>query len=96
MKSWKTDLFSTSKFSDHYNNKFILLLQKGTYPYRYMNDWEKFNEKLLPKKEDFYSHLNMEDIADADYAHAKKVYKDFEIKVWENIMIFMFKAIHYC
>ena len=37
-----------------------------------MNDWEKFNEKLLPKKEDFYSHLNMEDIADADYAHAKK------------------------
>ena len=61
-----------------------------------MDDWEKFNEKLLPKKEDFYSHLNMEDIADADYVHAKKVYKDFEIKVWENIMIFMFKAIHFC
>ena len=38
----------------------------------------------------------MEDIADADYVHAKKVYKDFEIKVWENIMIFMFKAIHFC
>ena len=50
MKSWKTDFFNTSKFSDHYNNKFILLLQKGAYPYRYMNDWEKFNEKLLPKK----------------------------------------------
>ena len=29
---------------------------------------------------DFYSHLNMEDITDADYMHAKKVCKDFEIK----------------
>ena len=27
-----------------------------------------------------YSHLNMEDITDADYTHAKRVCKDFEIK----------------
>ena len=45
-----------------------------------MDDWEKFNETSLPEKEDFYSHLNMEDITDADYAHAKRVCKDFEIK----------------
>ena len=45
-----------------------------------MDDWEKFNETSLPEKEDFYSHLNMEDITDADYAHAKIVCKDFEIK----------------
>ena len=37
-----------------------------------MEDWEKFNETSLPKKEDFYSHLNMEDITDADSAYAKK------------------------
>ena len=42
-----------------------------------MDDCEKFNE-TLPKKEDFYSNLNMEDITDADYAHAKRVSKDFE------------------
>ena len=30
-----------------------------------MDDWEKFNE-TLPGKEDFFSHLNMEDITDAD------------------------------
>ena len=30
-----------------------------------MNDWKKFDEKLLPEKRDFYSHLNMEDISDA-------------------------------
>ena len=40
-----------------------------------MDDWEKFNERSLPEKEDFYSHLNMEDITDADSAHAKKVSK---------------------
>ena len=34
----------------------------------------------LSEIEDFYSHLNMEDITDADYAHAKRVCKDFEIK----------------
>ena len=45
-----------------------------------MTDWEKFKEKALPEKVDFYSHLNMEDTTDADYAHAKKVCKDFEIK----------------
>ena len=32
------------------------------------------------KKIFFYSHLNTEDITDADYPHAKKVSKDFEIK----------------
>ena len=32
------------------------------------------------EKKDFYSNSNMEDITDADYMHAKKVWKDFEIK----------------
>ena len=45
-----------------------------------MDDWEKFNETTLPEKEYFYSHLNMDDITDADYAHAKRVCEDFEIK----------------
>ena len=34
----------------------------------------------MPEKEEFYSNLNMEDITDADYMHAKRVCKDFEIK----------------
>ena len=45
-----------------------------------MDDWETFNEASLPEKEDFYSHLNMEDTTDADYVHPKRVCKDFEIK----------------
>ena len=45
-----------------------------------MDDWETFNETLLPEKEDFYSHLNMEYVTDADYAHEKRDFRDFEIK----------------
>ena len=45
-----------------------------------MDDWAKFNETLLTEKEEFYSHLNMEDITEADFAHAKRVCKNFEIK----------------
>ena len=34
----------------------------------------------MPEKESFYSHLNMGDITDADYAQAKRVCRDFEMK----------------
>ena len=74
-KNLKKRFFNTCKFSKKDKNKFILLLRKGVYPYEFMDDWEKFDETSLPEKEDFYSHLNMEDITDADYAHAKKSLK---------------------
>ena len=61
-------------------NKFILLLRKGVYPYEYMDNWERFNEILLPNKEAFYSNLNMERITDTDYRHANKVFKELKLK----------------
>ena len=76
----KEQFLNTYKFSNHDNNKFILLLWKGVYPFEYIDDCEKFNETSLLEKEEFYSHLNMEGITDADYVHAKEVSKDFEIK----------------
>ena len=45
-----------------------------------MDDWEKFNETSLREKENFYSHLNMENIIDAGYAYAKGVCKDLKKK----------------
>ena len=65
-------------------NKFILLLRKGVYPYEYMDNWERFDETLLPNKEVFYSSLNMEDIINADYRHANKVFKEFKLKHLEE------------
>ena len=66
----KERFFNTYKFSNHDNNKIIsVLFPKDVYLY-----------EILPEKEDFYSHLNMEDITDADYAHTKIICNDFEIK----------------
>ena len=36
------------KFASHNINKFILFLQKGVYPYEYIDDSEKVNETSLP------------------------------------------------
>ena len=41
-------------------------MQNGLYPHEYMDNWERCNGTSLPKKEDFYSHLKMEDINDVD------------------------------
>ena len=45
-----------------------------------MDGWERFDEALLSKKEDFYSSLNMENITSIDYRHAKRVFKNFNNK----------------
>ena len=33
------------------------------------------------KKKDFYIHLSIEDMADADYMHAKIICKNFKINI---------------
>ena len=71
---------NTYSFCNSDLNKFILLLRKGYYPYEYMDSSERFNEKLLPSKKDFYSNLNMEDISDIDYRHATNVFKGLKLK----------------
>ena len=68
------------KFCNGNLNKFFLLLRKGIYPYEYIDNWERFDEKTVPPKEAFYSELNLENITDKDYEHVKKVWEAFEIK----------------
>ena len=79
MKIFKK-FFNTFKFSNHDINNFILLLHKV---HTHVNTWmikEKYRETSLPKKEDVYKHLNMEDVTDADYTHAIRVCKGFKVK----------------
>ena len=86
-KEYKKDLNKKliERFSNVYEfcgydmNKFMILLRKDVYPYEYMDEWDKFNEKELPSKGSFYSNLTMEDISDTDYAHANNVFKKFDI-----------------
>ena len=69
---------STYEFCNNDLNKFVILLRKGVYPYEYADTWEKFSEISLPRKEDFYRNLNMEDISDIDNRHANNVFKVFK------------------
>ena len=70
---------NTYKFCDNDLDKFIMLLQKGVYPYEYIDGWDKFNEKIIPGKDSFYSNLTLENISETDYAHANNVFKRFNI-----------------
>ena len=71
---------STYEFCNKDLNKFILLLRKGVYPYKCMDNWERFNETSLTNKESFYINLNMENIDDIDYRHGNNVIKRFKLK----------------
>ena len=70
---------NTYKFCNNDINKFIMLLRKGVYPYESMDGWDKFNEKIIPSKELFYSNLTLENISEVDYMHANNVFKTFEL-----------------
>ena len=57
-----------------------MLRRKGVYPYENLDSWERFDETSLPDEKAFYSELNLEGIADKDYAHAQKVFKELKLK----------------
>ena len=56
-----------------------MLLRKGVYPYEYMDGWDKFNKKLIPSKESFYTSLTLENITEIGYIHANNVFKTFKL-----------------
>ena len=67
------------------------LKQKGAYPYKYMDSFERFNEEKLPAKKYFYSSTKDEKIGDddkisdghisaKDYLACKKTWDEFEMK----------------
>ena len=61
-------------------DKLKLMKKKGVYPYDYMDSFEKFEDDLLPAKNEFYSILNDTHISDELYNHAQKIWKEFEIE----------------
>ena len=62
------------------DKKLKLMKQKGIYPYDYMDSFNRFSEKKLPNKDDFYSILNDEHISDTQYVHAINVWMTFKFK----------------
>ena len=96
MKSWKNDFLIHTNFLAMITISLFYCCEKVLSLKIY--EWLGKNETLFPETEDFYSHLNMEDITHADYTDAKRVCNEFEIKnlgeyrdlyFWSNTLLLL-------
>ena len=73
----KEELKETIRF---FGKRSELVSQKGVYPYEFMDGFDKFEKKQLPKKAAFFSRLNQEKVTDENYQRAQKVWEEFSVK----------------
>ena len=66
-----TNILAVIKISLFYYCGKVFMLLNIQMMYHYL--MYHFNDVSLPEKEDFYSHLRMENITDAAYGHAKSL-----------------------
>ncbi|XP_053596140.1 uncharacterized protein LOC128668016 [Microplitis demolitor] len=59
--------------------KFQLVTRKGVFPYEYITDIDKLNDKQLPDQNSFFSKLSNNGITDDNYAFAQLVWNKFNI-----------------
>ena len=72
-----SEICQTDGFFDE--EKFQLLVRKGTYPYDSICDHSDLQRTKYPEKEEFRSSLGVgKDISDEDWEHGLKVWKKFE------------------
>ena len=65
---------------EHLKNNFEMINKKlENFPYSYINT-NNLDEKYLPKKENFYNQLTMNDIQDDEYEKVKLFYKKMKFK----------------
>lgn len=77
------DLRNTFKnVSNHFKDdeQFTLMIEKGVYPYEYIDSFNKLSETSLPFIDKFYSKLNGSTISYKDYLRANFVWKKFNCK----------------
>ena len=56
------------------------MIQKGIYPYDYIDDYKKLSDTKLPNIKSFYSKLNDSECNIDDYKRALNVWDKFECK----------------
>ena len=62
-------------------------LQKGHFPYEYMDDIGKLEDRALPPQEAFYSRLKNEGISDDDYARCQVVWCANRMKSMRDFLV---------
>ena len=72
---------------DKYLKAYGCELQKGHFPYEYMDGIGKLEDRALPPKEAFYCRLKNEDISDDDYASCQTVWRDNRMKSMRDFLV---------
>ena len=72
---------NTSKYFNN-DNDFILMIQKGIYPYDYIDNYDKLLLDKLPEQQNFYSKLSKSNCSDESYKQATKVWEHFNCKTF--------------
>ena len=62
-------------------------LGKGHFPYEYMDDLQKLEDRVLPPQAAFYSQLRNEGISVADYARCQAVWRDNGMETLREYLI---------
>ena len=62
-------------------------LGKGHFPYEYMDDLQKLEDRVLPPQSAFFSQLKNEGISDADYARCQPVWHDNQMKTMRDFLV---------
>ena len=62
-------------------------LGKGHFPYEYMDDIQKLEDRVLPPQSAFFSQLKNEGISDADYARCQAVWHDNQMKTMRDFLV---------
>ena len=72
---------------DKYLKAYGCELQKGHFPYEYMDGIGKLEDRALPPQAAFYSQLKSEEISDADYARCPAVWHDNQMTTMRDYLI---------
>ena len=72
---------------DKYLKAYGCELQKGHFPYEYMDDLQKLEDRVLPPQAAFYSQLRNEGISVADYARCQAVWRDNGMETLREYLI---------
>ena len=72
---------------DKYLKAYGCELQKGHFPYEYMDGIGKLEDSALPPQEAFNSRLKNEGISDEDYARCQAVWRDNGMKTMHDFLV---------
>jgi hypothetical protein len=78
--------FFREKYTEITDDTLELLVQKGVFPYKYFDSFERLDETEYPSFELFYDSLKEKSIYEEDYYRGKKLFDYFKCKTFKEYM----------